>query len=650
MKQAYFTAAEYAGLAGCTERTARRIAEKAGWQRKQDKARLRSNGGTGRPQWEYHYTLFDGDIQARLLAMYGAPANDSCAKKPEKQSVLWAAFEAAPEKQKAIAQERLDILQAIRDLMKACGVLETAATSTIASQRGISAASIWNWKSQIAGVNRSDWLAALLPQYVPTAKRADIHPDAWDFFVSDYLRASAPKITACYRRLVEQAKIKGWEPIPHERSLRRRLDAEVPRAVKVLKRQGRDKTKTLIPAQRRSVSALHAMQAVNMDGHKFDVFVKWRGQDKPIRPMLIALQDVYSRKFVAWRLDDSENKETVRLVIGDMVETYGIPDMITMDNGRAFASKWISGGFANRFRFKVNETDPNGLLVQLGIDIHWAQPGHGQAKPIERAFGDLAEAIAKHPLCAGAYTGNSPMAKPEDYGSRAVDQDIFVALVDKEIAAHNARQGRRTEMAAGRSFDDAFSESYANAIIRHAAPSQKALWLMAADKIRAQRGSGEIHFFGNRYWNEALSQHAGKPVIVRFDPDHLHQPLRVYDTNDGFICDAELVADVGFYSKRDARIHARDMSGFLKSTKDQAKFIAKLDPAKLGEMTMSGKFDENPKPAPEKSKVTRLATPKRVRGNAMPAPQYEENPADDYDLEGAFARGLKVISGGRDDD
>jgi transposase InsO family protein len=647
MKKVYFTAAECASLLGCNERSFRRIAEKRGWKKDKSKARLRANATAGRPQWEYHFSLFDDDLQARLLVVHGAAANDT---RSQNQNQLWQAYEAAPRKQKSIAQYRLDILCEIDHLVKNAGLTETAATACISSQHDISSASIWNWKTLVKGVNRSDWLAALLPQYVSTAKRADIHPDAWDWFVSDYLRPEEPKITACYRRLIEQASKRDWGEIPHERSLRRRLKAEVPRAVQILKRKGRDKAKTLLPAQRRTVKGLHAMEAVNMDGHRFDVFVNWAGHEKPIRPMLIALQDIYSRKIVAWRLDDSENKETVRLVIGDMVETWGIPDVITMDNGRAFASKWISGGFSNRFRFKVNETDPDGLLYKLGIEVHWAQPGHGQAKPIERAFGDLAEAIAKHPLCAGAYTGNNPIDKPASYGTKVVDQDVFKALVDQEIAAHNARQGRRTEMAQGRSFDDAFAESYENAIVRRPSQAQKAFWLMAADRIRCQRGSGEIHFEGNRYWHDALNQYDGKQVIIRFDPDNLHQPIRVYDASDVFICEAKNIADVGFYDKREARLHARDVKSLLKATRDKADMIAKLDAAELGRLSEAGKLEEQPEKPTIKPKVQRLATPRKTRGGAMPNIQYEPQAEEEIDMEAAFERGLRIISGGLDDD
>ncbi len=77
------------------------------------------------------------------------------------------------------------------------------------------------------------------------------------------------------------------------------------------------------------------------------------------------------------------------------MEAYGIPDSIDLDNGRAFASKKISGGAKTRYRNKVNPDDPDGLLVTLGIKPKFVLPYSGQSKPIERAWRDLAENISR---------------------------------------------------------------------------------------------------------------------------------------------------------------------------------------------------------------------------------------------------------------
>ncbi|QRY97116.1 DDE-type integrase/transposase/recombinase [Sphingomonas paucimobilis] len=157
------------------------------------------------------------------------------------------------------------------------------------------------------------------------------------------------------------------------------------------------------------------MEAVNIDGHKFDVFCRW--PDGRIgRPMMVTIQDIYSRKILAWRVDESESALSTRLVFADLFTTWGIPKACLMDNGRAFASKTITGGAKTRFRFKIKDEEPTGVLTALGIAIHWATPYRGQSKPIERAFRDLCDTIAKHPALAGAYTGNKPDAKPRITG------------------------------------------------------------------------------------------------------------------------------------------------------------------------------------------------------------------------------------------
>src|SRR5690606_30876154 len=121
----------------------------------------------------------------------------------------------------------------------------------------------------------------------------------------------------------------------------------------------------------------------------------------------------------------------------------------------------------------------------------------GQSKPIERAFRDLAENIAKHPFCAGAYTGNTPDAKPENYASRAIPFAEFSAHVDRMIAEHNARPGRKAGNAKGRSFDETFAASLEDpaSLVRWPTENQRALWLLAAERIRTKKGSGHIEIY-----------------------------------------------------------------------------------------------------------------------------------------------------------
>jgi len=533
--------------------------------------------------WEYPIEVLPPAAQVRLSVLH-APANDDRDGDAERSKALWARFEALPAERKAECARRLAVLDAA-EVGRAAGLSEVAAVARAAREHGVAARTVHRWRKAIAGLDRADWLPALAPAYRGKNERATCHRQAWEALKSDYLRPEAPTFSSCYRRVKRAAAEHGWTPLPGERALRRRFEAEVPEAVRTLAREGRDTAKALYPAQRRTRDHLHAMQAVNMDGHKLDVFVRF--PDGRIgRAHLIALQDLHSGKLVGWRLAESENKVSVRLAIGDMVERFGIPDAIYLDNGRAFASKWITGGAPNRFRFKVRDEDPRGLLTALGIEVHWTTPYSGQSKPIERAFRDLADAIARHPACAGAYTGNKPDAKPENYGSKAVPFELLRALVDAEVAEHNARAGRTGGVANGRSFDEVFAASMADTgtVVRWPTSAQRSLWLLAAERIRTRRGSGEIHLFGNRYWDAALNPIAGMAVTVRFDPDDLTRPLKVYDARDRLICEAERVADTGFDDVAAAREHAARRNALLKATREQERLHRELTAEQLADI------------------------------------------------------------------
>jgi putative transposase len=610
-----------------TEQGGNLIVSKEGWRQMHGKSLRQGNG------WLYHASLFPPSTVVRMLLK-------RTSDKTERQhqaisSDLWAHFETLSESHKAQCKNRLEAVQYAHRLMSV-GMTLVAAVALAASEAKVSSSTLRNWLTAVRGHNRADWLAALAPHYKATAQFAECHPDAWQALKSDYLRPGEPKFSACYRRMTAAAARLGWSPIPSEMALRRRLQAEVPAAVITLTRKGEDKAKAIYPAQRRTRRKLKAMTLVNIDGHRFDVFVR-KGDGAPFRPTLVAIQDIYSGKFVGWRLDETESRVSVRLAIGDMVERFGIPEEMILDNGRGFASKWITGGVANRFRFKVKDDEPDGLLTNLGVKIHWATPYHGQAKPIERAFRDFCEDIAKHPFCDGAYTGNNPLAKPENYGKRAIEWEAFRAFVDGMIAEHNARTGRNTETAKGSSFDAVFTASLAenDTIVRWPTAEQRDLWLLMAEEITAQRGTGVIHLMGNRYWSPAMTEFAGRKVHVRFDPDDLTRDIKIYDRKGRMLAKAELLGDADFLDAEAAQRQGRMRAEFQKTNRKLRDLHVTLQPAELGQLYAP---QAKPETAPQRPAVTRLAT----RGNAALKAEREE--AWNQEHEDGFGTVVGMIS------
>ncbi len=584
----------------------------------------------GGRQRRYELRKLPTDVQAALLirqnpklAAPTVPAKKSHAGVSDAQiAAAWNRYEAAPQRIKDVAARRLQALQAVERLV-AEGHSPLDARRAVAAQlqretvRGPSVASLYRWASDVAGVEKQHRLALLVPDYAGRTTTVDIPVEAWDAFKADYLRVEAPSATSCYERLQRVAKVKGWE-IPHLRTFMRRIERELPRAVLVLARKGQEEFDRTFPAQERDRSVFHALEAVNADGHKFDVFVRWP-DGTVARPILVGVQDLYSGKILGYRIAETESADLVRMAFRDAIERYGIPHKVWLDNGRGFASKMITGGVANRFRFKVRQEDPTGILVAMGCEIHWTTPYHGQAKPIERAWRDLCEYVAKHPEFAGAYTGNKPDAKPENYGSKAVPLDTFIRVLNEEIAAHNAREGRRSRICDGRySFDQVFANSYAQSQIRKATDAQMREMLLAAEVVIADRRDGSVRLSGNRYWSKALGAHAGQKVMLRFDPDSLHTSVQVYSLANTYLGEAECVLAVGFADTQASRDHARAKSQHRRAAKQQLQAERRMDLAKL--------VQQLPHTAPEELPSAAVVAPMfgKARPKPEPAPEQEE--------------------------
>ena len=441
-------------------------------------------------------------------------------------------------------------------------------------------------------IHATHWLPRLAPQYAGGGRPIEIDGDLWRIFASDYLRPEKPTAASCYNRLANYARMHGLA-LPSCKTFERRIKSETALLAKS-EREGREALRRTVPPLRRTIDDLHAMQLVNADGHQFDVFVQW--EDGRIgRPIMVGIQDVYSRKLLAHRIGETESALLARAAFADLFRDYGIPHGAFLDNGRGFASKSLTGGAKTRFRFKIKDTDPTGVLTSLGVETLWTLPYRGSSKPIERAWRDLCDHLAKHPAIAGAYTGNRPDAKPENYRERAIPIAEFREHVAREIAEHNARGGRRTDAANGRSFDQAFRDSYAISPIRKATEAQLRIAMLEAGERRCDRNDGSILLAGNRYWSEELHALAGKKVVVRFDPDNLHSEVHVYREDGRYFGCAPVWAAVGFNNKEGAVRRKKRENNVARDVKALRKSLDLLTADRVAEVLRS---PSSPTPQP----------------------------------------------------
>lgn len=615
----WYTAAEIAqlGVAGIPgdDRRVREWAAAEGWMSRTAEdgkplARPRNARGGGT---EYHATLLPEAAQALLNARSlvehatPVPSNDTGNATAES----WAWYEQQSASTKAEAERRAAILMQVETYV-ATGITKTAAIQMTASRQGDGARTIAGWFSLVAGAARTDWLPRLAPQYKGGGKALEIDAEALRIITSDYLRNEKAGFMACYNRCLEDYCQPNGIALPNPKTVKRHMDRDISKLLKKSKREGREAVRRTVAPFRRTVADLHAMEAVNVDGHTFDVFVQW--EDGRIgRPVMVGLQDIFSRKLLSHRIDETESTILARMAFADLFRDYGIPAHAVLDNGRAFASKALTGGAKTRHRFKIKDSDPTGVLTALNVRTHWTLPYRGSSKPIERAWRDLCEDIAKHPAVAGAYTGNKPDAKPENYRERAIPIAEFRAHVARRIAAHNARKGRKTEMAQGGSFDDAFAASYAVSPIGKASAEQLRRALLSAEDRRCDRENGQITLAGNVYWSPDLIELAGEMVSVRCDPDNLHSEIHVYRQGDGaFLCTVPVLAAIGFFDKSGAERRAKLEKDVRRKARAAEEAANLLSADQLAEL-LSGPSSPAPQP------VAGVVRPVRHRGQTAAA-------------------------------
>lgn len=601
----WFSAAELAGLGlpglPRTKMGVLNLAKRERWEEQASESgplsRRRAGRGGGT---EYHIAVLPELAKVKLLAVGEAPATQA----PGRESA-WARFDRLPAQLKVEARRRLEIIQRVEALERA-GLRRTRAIETVAEQavrearlagtaESCSTQTLYNWFRLIAGVAPADRMAFLAPDYVGRTETAECHPEAWKIFRDDYLRPKR-SFASAYRLAADEAEKHGWA-LPSCKTLQRRLMKDVSRLVIVLMKEGEDALRRELPWIERDETTFHALEAVNVDGHKWDVMVDF-GDGVPVRPMMVAIQDVYSRKILGWRIARTENANSVRMAFADVFGRFGIPRLCFFDNGRAFASKWLTGGTPTRFRFTVKEEDQVGLLTQFGVEVHFTTPYSGQSKPIERAFRDLEGEIGTSAAFQGAYVGNNPLDKPHDAGTRTIPLEEFERVIAEGIARHNRRKKRTTKACRGQlSFDEVFSESYANALIAVATPEQLRQSMLCVEGVTVRQNGGGLQLAGNRYWGDFLAELVGQKVAARFDPDDLHADVHVYSLSGVYLGSAECLEKVGFANAEEGRERQRLKRRLLRATKERAKAERELEAHELAALGPEFPEEEVARPA-----------------------------------------------------
>ena len=579
----WFNSKELAGVGGLPSSPSNvtRKAKSLSWE-------FRKVEGVKGVSYEFSFNSLPEEVQAELLLKQSQAVEIPKAKKelnylPE---VIWKPYEKATDKQKEEAKAKLAPLQKLDDLVRN-NVALMMALDAVSTEYEIAKGSLKRWYYKVRSFERPDWLPLLLDKHSnkKAGKEADFTEEAWEAFKADYFRPECPQFGSCYERLKRAARENGWS-IPSASSIKRKIAREVPKLVQVQLREGDHAVMQYYPSMRRTVAEIEALEWINGDGYQHNVFVRWHNGEI-VRPKTWIWQDIRTRKILAYRVDLSENSDTIRLSLMDLIWKYGIPKKCTIDNTRAAANKWMTGGVKNRYRFKVKEDDVTGIIPLLGIELLWTSvqfgKGHGQAKPIERAFshGGLGELVDKHPSLAGFYAGENVYNKPDNYngGKDGVPYETFIMALEDGIRTFNEREGRQTEICQGiYSFSQVFERDYAKAQIRKASSEQMRFLMLMSEAVSINKEGkfslkvgGKVNGGFNEYtaFDLIASQH--RKVVVKFDPADLHNKVWVYSLEGVFLAEAECTSAKAFGDKAAGREHDKARKQFVKAVKAQAK-------------------------------------------------------------------------------
>nr|DAX72724.1 MAG TPA: transposase [Caudoviricetes sp.] len=608
--------------------------------------------------YEYAFSSLPQATQAELLLKQSAVEIDNVSETPRARKelnylpeVIWKPYEKATDKQKEHAKAKLVPLHKLDDLVRN-GLELMTALDAVAEECDIAKGSLKRWYYQVRSFERPDWLPLLIAKHnnKKSGKEAAFTEEAWEAFKADYFRNEQPQFGSCYERLKRAARENGWN-IPSASSIKRKIEREVPKLVQVQLREGDHAVMQYYPSMRRTVAEIEALEWINGDGYQHNVFVRWHNGEI-VRPKTWIWQDIRTRKILAYRVDLSENSDTIRLSLMDLIWKYGIPKKCTIDNTRAAANKWMTGGVKNRYRFKVKEDDVTGIIPMLGIELLWTSvqfgKGHGQAKPIERAFshGGLGELVDKHPSLAGFYAGENVYNKPDNYngGKDGVDYGTFILAIEDGIRTFNEREGRQTEICQGiYSFSQVFERDYAKAQIRKASAEQMRFLMLMSEAVTLRKdgtfeleAGGKVNNRKNRYLASELIATAHRKVVVKFDPQDLHNKVWVYGLDGVFLAEAKCTDAVAFGDKAKGREHDKARKQMVKAVKAVAKATLTMNAQEAARY--QPQFEEE---VPLEPKIIELF---RQEGNAVRKHEVVlDDDEDTNDFEQGWQKGLAML-------
>jgi putative transposase len=275
------------------------------------------------------------------------------------------------------------------------------------------------------------------------------------------------------------------------------------------------------------------------DGHTlaFDIIHPTTG--KPVRMTLILILDWASRYPVGASLAVTEDSQHILTAFRNGFLNWGaLPQYVYLDNGKAFKSKL----FNEKWEKHDLSQELGGIFPRLNIGVAFAESYNAKAKVIERFFKTMQEQFERFmSTFRGASIDDKPatLMRNEKWAQKlftctppTVEEAIqMIAFYIRYYYGESPHLGL-----SGRTPWQVFSSAPLPGDRLVDASSLNFLMLIAERKRVRSEG---IRLDHKLYWDRALVDQIGNPVIIRYDYNDARWIL-VYDQHDKFICQAEI--------------------------------------------------------------------------------------------------------------
>ena len=465
--------------------------------------------------------------------------------------------------------------------------------------------------------------------------KMSVSDEAWDIFTYYYLIKGGKKkwsVQLCLRETKKELeqRYKEAPKLPTHRTFLRYVENKITLPQKVWNRGNEHEWKAIEPSIRRAYD-MEVNETWVADGHEFNVFVRDKNGNV-FRPNLTAFLDVRTRKFMGWVVTKTLNGDATIYALKKGVEKYGTPKRIYTDNGREYLFKDFSGDAGHRKTAKVKEGEfvPPTILANLGINMTVALPKNAKAKIIERAFYTVKENFEK---LFPTYTGGSINEKPDDLNEILKKQsniphiDEFVKLCDGYLQNNYNKQSHTGDGMFGNSPDEMYNRLIVDVEKRVLTQDQLNLMFMRLTKsLKVGKNGISFTYYGEKlsFISETLiKNHYGQQVYVAYEPENL-QTVRLYDTENRFICTAELDEKLSAYASKE-KIQAK-----TKKNKELARAMRTIKKhdglVQLPHDPISNLLDQYEiEEIPEQPKILRITSNARVEIKSEDELELEQN-------------------------